>query len=199
MIKHHAPLTPRRTQSTGLFKREIYSKEVQTVRDTFHRRVFGGEGTRESGVRGNRKFYSSLKLAALTDTTVSLPRKNFTKRKQTEVKKKEEREPSPCFSLLFTLHDRATSHNQQRPSSKIKEADPLSLCLLCPLLSLILRPSFSKSELKLLIAGFRVLVFRVAHQSRNGIEGPVTFTAKVGARFRGRNIVPVAVANHGYI
>ena len=53
MIKHHAPLTPRSTQSTGLFNREIYSKEVQTVRDTFYRRVFGGDGTRESGVRGN--------------------------------------------------------------------------------------------------------------------------------------------------
>ena len=44
MINHHAPLTPRSTQPTGLFKRAAYSKELQTVRGAFYRRVFRGEG-----------------------------------------------------------------------------------------------------------------------------------------------------------
>ena len=50
VIKHHAPLTPRSTQSTGLFKRAVYSKEFQTLRDsdsdTFYRRYLEirGEG-----------------------------------------------------------------------------------------------------------------------------------------------------------
>ena len=34
---HHAPLTPRSTQSTGLFERAVYSRECQ-------KRVFSGEG-----------------------------------------------------------------------------------------------------------------------------------------------------------
>ena len=48
VIKHHAPLTPtpRSTQSTGLFKRAVYSKELQlqTVRGAFYRAVFRGKG-----------------------------------------------------------------------------------------------------------------------------------------------------------
>ena len=44
VINHHAPLTPRSTQSNGLFKRAAYSKELQTVRGAFYRRVFRGEG-----------------------------------------------------------------------------------------------------------------------------------------------------------
>ena len=34
---HHAPLTPRSTQSTGLFKRAVYSKVLQTLRGTFYK------------------------------------------------------------------------------------------------------------------------------------------------------------------
>ena len=41
---HHVPLKPRSTQSTGLFKRAVYSREFQTLRDTFYKRVFRGEG-----------------------------------------------------------------------------------------------------------------------------------------------------------
>ena len=41
---HHAPLTPRSTQSTGLFERAVYSREFQLLRVTFDKRVFGGEG-----------------------------------------------------------------------------------------------------------------------------------------------------------
>ena len=41
---HHAPLTPRSTQSTGLFERTVYSREFQTLRDAFYKRVFRGEG-----------------------------------------------------------------------------------------------------------------------------------------------------------
>jgi hypothetical protein len=37
VIKHHAPLTPRSTQSTGLFKRAVYSKVLQTLRGTFYK------------------------------------------------------------------------------------------------------------------------------------------------------------------
>ena len=44
MINHHAPLTPRSTQPTGLFKRAAYSKELQTVRGAFYRAVFRGKG-----------------------------------------------------------------------------------------------------------------------------------------------------------
>ena len=40
----HAPLTPRSTQPTGLFKRAVCSKEFQTLRGTFYKRVFRGEG-----------------------------------------------------------------------------------------------------------------------------------------------------------
>ena len=38
---HHAPLTPRSTQSTSLFERAVYSREFQTLRD---KRVLRGEG-----------------------------------------------------------------------------------------------------------------------------------------------------------
>ena len=48
VIKHHAPLTPRSTQSTGLLKKAVYSKEFQTLRDAFYRRVFRGEGATAS-------------------------------------------------------------------------------------------------------------------------------------------------------
>ena len=44
VINHHAPLTPRSTRSTGLFKRAVYSKEFQTLCDKFYRRIFRGEG-----------------------------------------------------------------------------------------------------------------------------------------------------------
>ena len=40
---HHAPLTPRSTQSTGLFERTVYSREFQILRKTFYKRVFRGE------------------------------------------------------------------------------------------------------------------------------------------------------------
>ena len=61
-IKHNAPLTPRSTQPTGLFKRAAYSKELQAVCGTLYRRLFRGEGA------------TANFRAALTDTTVSLPR-----------------------------------------------------------------------------------------------------------------------------
>ena len=41
---HHAPLTPRSTQSTGLFERAVYSREFQLLFVTLDRRVFRGEG-----------------------------------------------------------------------------------------------------------------------------------------------------------
>ena len=31
-------------QSTGLFKRTVYSREFETLRDAFYKRVFRGEG-----------------------------------------------------------------------------------------------------------------------------------------------------------
>ena len=58
VINHHAPPTPRSTQPTGLFKRllnkwigskeQFIQKELQTVRGTFYRRIFGGEGATEN-------------------------------------------------------------------------------------------------------------------------------------------------------
>ena len=43
----------------------------------FSRRVFSGEGA-------TKKFYSYLKLTALANITVNLPRKNYTKYKEEE-------------------------------------------------------------------------------------------------------------------
>ena len=55
---HHAPLTPRSTHSTGLFKRASEGTVM------FFNRVLSGEGA----------------IAALADITVDLPRKNYTRR-----------------------------------------------------------------------------------------------------------------------
>ena len=48
VIKHHAPLTAANAKEHAInrfiFKRAVYSKEFQTLRGAFCRRVFRGEG-----------------------------------------------------------------------------------------------------------------------------------------------------------
>ena len=84
MINHHESLTPRRTQSTGLFQRASDSPGV------FSRRVFRGEGATEN-------FTSHLKLAALTDIKVNLPRNP----KELHTKKEQKRvQEGPSVLLL---------------------------------------------------------------------------------------------------
>ena len=77
-IIHHAPLTPKSTQSTGLFKRAseytgTFSRKTKKQKAKLFAIAaggcLGGKGQKHLALQG------PLKAAALTDITVELPRK----------------------------------------------------------------------------------------------------------------------------